>query len=192
MSDDAQLIDEALAGNRGAFGQLVRKYQRRLFHALLYMVGLREEAEDVCQEAFVQAFVKLETFRGRSAFYTWLYRIAFNVSVSRSRRQKNDLSIDEHRDRTGDEPVDGGEPPGDRALRDEQVKQVRDAIGTLSDQYRAILVLRDIEGCSYETIAEILELPLGTVRSRLHRARLHLRQQLQKMLSESPGQMEPG
>ncbi|MGM0486419.1 MAG: RNA polymerase sigma factor [Planctomycetota bacterium] len=192
MNDDAQVIAEALAGNRAAFEQLVRRYQVRLLHTLLHMVGSREEAEDVCQEAFVQAFVKLETFGGRSAFYTWLYRIAFNVAVSRKRRKRTDLSIDEHRERTGDEPVDGGARPGDHVLREEQVRQVRAAINTLSEPYRAILVLRDIEGCCYETIAEILDLPLGTVRSRLHRARLHLRDRLQGMLSETPGQMEAG
>ncbi|MFW6170121.1 MAG: RNA polymerase sigma factor [Planctomycetota bacterium] len=192
MNDDAQLIAEALAGNRGAFEQLVRRYQVRLFHTLLHMVGSREEAEDVCQEAFVQAFVKLETFGGRSAFYTWLYRIAFNVAVSRNRRKRTDLSIDEHRERTGDEPIDGEPQPADHVLREEQVRQVRGAINTLSEQYRAILVLRDIEGCCYETIAEILDLPLGTVRSRLHRARLQLRERLQEMLSETPGQTEAG
>ena len=105
MSDDAQLIDEALAGKRAAFGQLVRKYQGRLFNTLLHVTGSREEAEDACQEAFVQAFVKLETFAGRSAFYTWLYRIAFNLLVSKRRRKRIEVSMDQHRERTGDEPV---------------------------------------------------------------------------------------
>ena len=84
MNDDARLIDETLAGDRTAFGELVRKYQVRLFNTLLHVVGSREEAEDVSQEAFVQAFVKLDSFKGHSAFYTWLYRIAFNVSISRA------------------------------------------------------------------------------------------------------------
>ncbi len=184
MSDDAQLIDETLAGDRAAFGQLVRKYQGRLFNTLLHVVGSREEAEDVSQEAFVQAFVKLDTFGGRSAFYTWLYRIAFNLSVSRRRRKRAEVSIDEHRERTGNEPQDTGQGPTDQLLRDEQVEQVRTAIETLGSEYRAILVLREMEGCCYETIAEILELPLGTVRSRLHRARLQLRDQLQDILQE--------
>lgn len=185
MSDDVQLIDDTLAGDRAAFGQLVHKYQGRLFNTLLHVVGSREEAEDVCQEAFVQAFVKLETFGGRSAFYTWLYRIAFNLSVSRRRRKRAEVSIDQHRERTGDEPLDPGEGPTDQVLRDEQVRQVRGAINALNDEYRAILVLREMEGCCYDTIAEILELPLGTVRSRLHRARLQLRDQLQDILQEN-------
>jgi RNA polymerase sigma-70 factor (ECF subfamily) len=185
VTDDAQLINDSLAGDQAAFGQLVQKYQGRLFNTMLHVAGSHEEAEDVCQEAFVQAFVKLASFQGRSVFYTWLYRIAFNVSVSRRRRKRVELSIDQHRERTGDEPEDGGEHPEDQLLRDEQVQQVRGAIGALNDEYRAILVLREMEGCCYETIAEILELPLGTVRSRLHRARLQLRDQLQEILQEN-------
>lgn len=185
MTDDAQLISEALGDDQAAFGRIVQKYQVRLFNTMLHVVGSREEAEDVCQEAFVQAFVKLASFQGRSVFYTWLYRIAFNVSVSRRRRKRAELSIDQHRERTGEEPEDGGDPPEERLLRDEQVQQVRDAIGTLNEEHRAILVLREMEGCCYDTIAEILDLPLGTVRSRLHRARLQLREQLQDILQEN-------
>jgi RNA polymerase sigma-70 factor (ECF subfamily) len=149
------------------------------------VVGSREEAEDVSQEAFVQAFVKLDSFGGRSAFYTWLYRIAFNVSVSRRRRRRAEVSIDLHRERTGDEPPDSGDGPSEQLLREEQVRQVRGAIDALSEEHRAILVLREMEGCCYDTIAEILELPVGTVRSRLHRARLQLREQLREMLQEN-------
>jgi len=185
VNDDARLIDATLAGDRLAFEQLVHKYQGRLFHALLQMTGCREEAEDVLQEAFVQAFVKLETFAGRSAFYTWLYRIAFNLAISHRRRRHDELSIDRHRERTGEEPRDAGDGPGEQLLRDEQVLQVRAAIAALNDEHRAVLVLRDIEGCCYETIAEILDVPLGTVRSRLHRARLQLREQLMDILQEN-------
>ena len=91
--------------------------------------------------------------------------------------------MDQRREQTGDEPRDMGEGPGEHVLRVEQVEQVRRAIGRLDEQYRAIIVLREMEGCCYETIAEILNLPLGTVRSRLHRARLQLREQLQDVLS---------
>jgi RNA polymerase sigma-70 factor (ECF subfamily) len=185
VSDDAELIREILAGERAVFGQLVCKYQGRLFNTLLHVVGSREEAEDVCQEAFVQAFVKLESFGGRSAFYTWLYRIAFNLSVSRRRRRRSEVSIDQHRERTGEEPRETGDGPADQLLRQEQVRMVRQAMEALNEESRAILVLREMEGCCYETIAEILALPLGTVRSRLHRARLHLREQLRAMLQEN-------
>jgi len=185
VNDDAKLINETLAGNREAFGELVRKYQSRLFNTLLHVVGSREEAEDTVQEAFVQAYLKLTSFGGRSAFYTWLYRIAFNTSVSRRRRQRTEASIEDHRRRTGDEPEDTGMGPVGLLLRGERVELVRAAIQTLGEDHRAILVLRDMEGCCYETIAEILELPPGTVRSRLHRARLQLRDQLQDVLQEN-------
>jgi RNA polymerase sigma-70 factor (ECF subfamily) len=137
------------------------------------------------QEAFVQAFLKLDTFKRKSAFYTWLYRIAFNVSISRRRRKKVEVSVDQHRELTGEEPTDGGDGPGELMLREEQVEQVRSAMASLNEEHRTILVLREMEGCCYETIADILELPVGTVRSRLHRARLQLREQLEDMLHEN-------
>jgi len=182
VNDDAQLIEQTLAGDRGAFGELVRKYQGRLFNTLWHVVGSREEAEDVAQEAFVQAFVKLDSFQGRSAFYTWLYRIAFNVSVSRRRRQRPEVSMEQHRQRTGEEPEAAGEGPSEQLVRAERVRLVRAAIDALHEDHRAVLVLREMEGCDYETIAEILDLPLGTVRSRLHRARLQVREQLKEVL----------
>ncbi len=178
MHDDSQLIDESLAGNSSAFGRLVTKYQDRLFNTLVHVVGSPEEARDVCQDAFVQAFVKLRSFQRCSAFYTWLYRIAFNVAISRRRRQRPAMSIEQGRELTGDEPLarDGG--PAERIERQERVMQVQVALAALSEEFRAVLVLREMEGHCYETIAEMLELPVGTVRSRLHRARIELRDQL--------------
>jgi RNA polymerase sigma-70 factor (ECF subfamily) len=184
VNDDARLIDETLRGDTGAFGKLVLKYQDRLFNTLVHVVGSREEAEDVAQDAFVQAFLKLETFHGSSAFYTWLYRIAMNGAVSRSRRRRPEVSVEQTRETTGCEPVDPGEAPGQRLERQERASQVRSALAELSEEHRAILVLREMEGCCYEAIAEILDLPVGTVRSRLHRARLHMRDQLKRVLQE--------
>lgn len=183
--DDAQLIDQSLNGDSAAFGQLVRKHQDRLFNTIVHVVGCREEAEDVVQEAFVQAFVKLETFQGNSAFYTWLYRIAFNTAISRRRRKKVEVSVERSRELTGVEPVDEGDAPSDRMEREDRVRQVRTALDALSEQHRSILVLREMEGCCYETISEILDLPIGTVRSRLHRARLQLREELKEVLQGS-------
>ncbi len=185
MNNDVQFINQALAGDKAAFGELVRKYQDRLLNTLFHVVGNREEAEDVAQEAMVQAYLKLDTFRRKSTFYTWLYRIAFNAWVTRRRRKKDEVSMDQIRERTGDEPHDTGDGPPDQLLRDEQVQQVRVAMQSLNDEHRAILVLREMEGCRYEVISEILELPVGTVRSRLHRARLHLRDQLKEVLQEN-------
>lgn len=180
--DDAQLIRHTLEGDTAAFGQLVNKYQDRLFNTLVHVTSCREEAEDVAQEAFVQAFVKLETFQGNSAFYTWLYRIAFNTAISKRRRKRVEVSVEQTREVSGSEPLDEGDAPSDRLEREEQASQVHAALSELSEEHRSILVLREMEGCCYETIAEILDLPIGTVRSRLHRARSQLREQLKEVL----------
>jgi RNA polymerase sigma-70 factor (ECF subfamily) len=184
VNDDAQLIDATLAGKSEAFGRLVLKYQDRLYNTLVHVVGCREEAKDVAQDAFVQAFVKLDTFKRGSAFYTWLYRIAFNQAVSKRRKRKPTVSIDITREQTGQEPVQPGGSPSERIERRERAAQVRRALAALSEEHRAILVLREVEGFDYETIAEILDLPVGTVRSRLHRARLDLKGQLKEVLQE--------
>ncbi len=184
MIDDAQLIDEALAGNSASFGRLVTKYQDRLYNTLVHVVGSADEAYDVVQDAFVQAFVKLSSFHRDSAFYTWLYRIAFNAAISRRRRKKPTGSLDQAREIAGQEPLARGDGPTDRLDRLERVQQVRSAIANLAEEFRAVLVLREIDGCCYETIAEMLDIPVGTVRSRLHRARLDLREQLKEVLHE--------
>ncbi len=188
VNDDAQLIDAALAGESAAFGKLVTQYQDRLYHALRHLVGSAEDARDVAQDAFVQAFVKLETFRGRSAFYTWLYRIAFNLAMSHRRRQRPTASIDQMKDSMGSEPMDSKSMDGDgspdrRLIEQERIAQVRAALARLSDEHCAVLVLREMENQPYDAIAEILELPVGTVRSRLHRARIQMRDELTEILS---------
>ena len=182
MSDDAQLIDETLAGRPAAFGQLVEKYQDRLYNTIVHVAGSTEDALDVVQDAFVQAFLKLDTFRHSSAFYTWLYRIAFNMTASHRRRRKPALSVEHARESSGLEPIDPEPGPENRVELDERCRQVRQAIAGLGEEHRAVLVLREIDGCCYETIAEILDVPIGTVRSRLHRARLQLREELRGVL----------
>jgi len=183
VNDDAQLIEETLAGKSTAFGQLVRKYQDRLYNTVVHVVGSTEDAQDVVQDAFVQAFLKLDSFQQTSAFYTWLYRIAFNVAASLRRRRKPTLSVEQTRETSGEEPIDAEAGPRQRAEQQERCQQVQQAIAELSEEHRMVLVLREIDGCCYETIAEILEVPIGTVRSRLHRARLQLRDQLKEVLA---------
>lgn len=184
MRDDAHLIHETLAGSTEAFGQLVCKHQDRLFNTMVHVAGVREDAEDVCQEAFVRAYRKLDTFAGNSAFYTWLYRIAFNVLASRRRRKRPVASVDVARELAGVEPVDCSETATDLLEREERSLQLHRAIGELSDEHREVIVLRELEGQDYETISSILELPVGTVRSRLHRARSQLREQLKGILRQ--------
>jgi RNA polymerase sigma-70 factor (ECF subfamily) len=179
---DAQLIDRALAGRSEAFGQLVLKYQDRLFNSVFHWVGNAEDARDIVQEAFVQAFLKLESFQRRSAFSTWVYRIAFNAAASYQRRRRPMGSTDRVREVSHREPMDKQDAPPEALDRKECRQQVQNAIAALGDDYRAVLVLREIDGRNYEEIAEILDLPIGTVRSRLHRARLELRDALQQFL----------
>jgi RNA polymerase sigma-70 factor (ECF subfamily) len=146
------------------------------------VAGNAEDARDIVQDAFVQAFVKLDTFQRSSTFYTWLYRIAFNVAASLRRRRRPTASVEHARETSGLEPMQPGDGPTETAQRKERRRQVRQAIAELSEDHRSVLVLREIDGCCYETIAEVLDLPIGTVRSRLHRARLQLREQLKEVL----------
>ncbi len=181
VNDETQLIADALSGQSGAFGQLVQRYQDRLYNTMVHVVGSAEDAHDVVQDAFVQAFVKLDTFRQTSAFYTWLYRIAFNLAVSRRRRQRPTISVEGARESGGHEPTADG-APSDPLEQQERVAQVQTALAKLSEDHRQVLVLREMEGCDYETISAMLELPVGTVRSRLHRARSEMRDQLKVVL----------
>jgi RNA polymerase sigma-70 factor (ECF subfamily) len=186
---DARLVEAAQQGDRDAFGDLVSRYQDRLFNTLLRIAGSREDAADAVQDAFVQAYVKLDSFRGDAQFFTWLYRIAMNVALSRRRRRRPTTSLEAAKSAAGEEPMDAAPGPHDRLLADERARQVHSALADLGEGHRKILVLREIEGCSYEVIADILELPVGTVRSRLFRARMQLRDKLRTMWGEEAPQL---
>jgi len=182
VSEDAELIDATLSGDSDAFGGLVLKYQDRLFNTFVHVTGSSEDAQDVVQEAFVRAFVKLDTFQRASGFYTWLYRIAFNASSNIRRRRRPTESVERRVEASGQEPVDSGEGPQAKLQRLENQSFVQEAIARLDREHRVVLVLREIDGCGYEEIAEILGLPVGTVRSRLHRARIQLKRSLKERL----------
>lgn len=184
VSDDARLIEATLAGDREAFGLLVERHQDRLYNALYRFLGSAEDARDVAQDTFLQAMTRLRSFRGDSAFYTWLYRIGFNLAMSHRRRAKPMASIDRLHQAVGAEPSDNGASPESPILAAERIEMVQSAINRLPDDQRQVVVLREIEECSYEQIAEILDVPLGTVRSRLFRARLLLKEYLEQMLQE--------
>ncbi|MCA9196469.1 MAG: sigma-70 family RNA polymerase sigma factor [Pirellulaceae bacterium] len=185
MNTDHDFIDAAITGDTAAFGQLVLKYQDRLFNTLAHVIGCASEAEDVAQEAFVQAFINLKSFQRKSSVYTWLYRIALNNWISRTRRTKKQQSIQHAMEVAGEEPVSANSAPDQPLERRERVELVQQAIAQLEDEQRMVIVLREIEGCDYEQIAEILEIPLGTVRSRLHRARLQLKEKLKGVFQEN-------
>ena len=179
VNDEAQLIHSALQGESASFGKLVSRYQDRLFSCVLNVLGDPDESEDVVQESFIQAYLKLDTFQHNSQFFTWLYRIAFNNALSRRRRRRTPLSLEVARESSGSEPPSPGELPDANLIRNEKIQQLRDAMLALSDDHRIILTLREMQEKSYEDIAGILAISIGTVRSRLSRARNALKSQLE-------------
>ena len=186
-ADDTQLITECLAGRTEAFGELVVRYQDRLYNTLLLMLGSADEAQDVSQDAFVHAFTKLGSFRGHAAFYSWLFRIAMNAAVSLKRKRRHtSASLDAAREQSGFEAADAHPEtePSYSLESTERQALVRQALGDLSDESRAVLVLKEMEGLKYEEIAELVGCPIGTVRSRIHRARLELREKLRILLKD--------
>jgi RNA polymerase sigma-70 factor (ECF subfamily) len=175
--DDRRLIAECLGGRRDAFGELVTRYQARLFNAALRLVQSHDDAADVVQDAFMSAFQSLHAFKGDSEFFTWLFRIAFNTAISLKRKKRPTLSLEAQTGETGLDPDDPSEyvKPGVALQRTEDERQLSTAIARLSPEHREVLLLKDIDGLKYEEIAELLGVPIGTIRSRLHRARLELR-----------------
>lgn len=181
VREDEELIRQTLAGVPAAFGELVRKYQDRLYNTMLHVVGDADETLDVVQEAFVQAFINLPSFHGNSAFYTWLYRIAFNVAATHHRRRKLVQSLEHISGEQGRQMAADSQSPVEGLERQESCERVRAAIASLSEDHRAVIVLRELEGYAYEEIATILDIPIGTVRSRLHRARWELHERLKAL-----------
>lgn len=177
---DVDTIENIVAGDRQAFAKLAKKYQERLFNSLTYVLQDRTEAEDVVQEALTQSFFKLSTFRNEGAFYTWLYRIAWNIACTRRRRRRNEVSLEQLCETSGTELAEAR--PDRKEDREDSVYRVRKALADVNETFRTVLVLRHLEGHSYDVIAEMLNLPVGTVRSRIHRGRSELRRKLQRQL----------
>ncbi len=183
--EDQELIAECLGGQTEAFGTLMERYQDRLYHTLVGVVGSADDALDVAQDAAMQAFEKLDSFRGDSAFYSWLFRIALNAAVTRHRKAKRTaVSIDAAREHSGHEPADPHPlaDPGFPIEQSERQQAVWTALLELPEDFRTVLVLKEIEGLKYEEIADCLDCPVGTVRSRIHRGRIELRGKLQRIL----------
>ncbi len=189
--DDDRLIADCLKGQTAAFGELVRRYQDRLFNTVFRLVDSAEDAQDVVQEAFLHAYQSLDRFKGESQFFTWLYRIAVNSAISLKRKQRIVVSL--HIDREGQgsvpEPHDVSElsQPDLVLERADEERRIQAALNRLSPEHRAVLILKDLEDQKYETMAEILQVPIGTIRSRLHRARLELREVLEKTTQKIEG-----
>jgi RNA polymerase sigma-70 factor, ECF subfamily len=185
--DDQGLVERSQGGDLAAFETLVEKYRQRVWRLAFNVLRDREEAWDVAQEAFIRAWQALASFRGQSAFYTWLFRIAMNAASDRL-RQRGARGRAFGTERVGEEEMertmaDTDETPEERAARVEQRARIDKALATLSDHHRTIIMLSDLEGLSYREIAEVLEIPMGTVMSRLHNARKKLRDVLGPMLA---------
>lgn len=182
-TDDRRAIAECLAGRSAAYGELVRRYQDRLYNAVYRVTNNAEDTYDVVQDAFINAYQSLKSFKGDSEFFTWLYRIAFNAAISVKRKKRAVASLDwSADDEKNPEPVDvsDGHQPGALLERSEDERQLQAALQRLSPEHRLVLVLKEIEGQKYEDIAAVLDVPIGTVRSRIHRARLELRALLEQ------------
>jgi RNA polymerase sigma-70 factor, ECF subfamily len=191
---DQQLVERVQRGDKAAFDLLVIKYQRKIFRLLSRMVRDPSEVEDVAQEAFIKAYRALPNFRGDSAFYTWLYRIAINTAknwlVSQGRRAPTSTEADIE----DAETFDDGEHLRDLNTPDAMLltRQVGDAVNRaidgLPEDLRTAIVLRELEGLSYEEIAETMNCPIGTVRSRIFRAREAIAEELRPVLNTNKDQ----
>jgi len=176
--EEAELVAASQRGDTAAYGTLVRRYQGRLCSSLRHVCRSQADAQDAAQEAFLRAYLRLSTYSGASGFYTWLYRIAINAAMSEHRRRQARTRTETTRSLRREASSDAAQRADARLLRAERVAEVHRALGRLSDEERTILTLREMEDFDYRHIATILSIPVGTVRSRLHRARLALREQL--------------
>lgn len=186
-NSEPALIRECLAGRIDAFGELIRPYQDRLFNALTRFLGNRDDAAELMQESLLRAYKGLASYQSNASFYTWLFRVAMNTALSARRRARPKVASTQHlAATTGFDPADDTPQnnPAQGLEAADRRRLVESALAEVAEPHRAVLILKDIEGLRYEQIAEILDIPLGTVRSRLHRARHELRARLEPMLAE--------
>lgn len=193
---DKELVRRVQKGDQAAFDLLFVRYQTKIVNLVSRYVHDREEMLDVAQEAFIKAYKALPRFRGDSQFYTWLYRIAINTAknhlVAKSRRPPGvDVDIDDTEYRDDASALRERETPEAALARDQLEETIRQALNDLPDDLRSALTLREFDGLSYEQIAEVMECPVGTVRSRIFRAREFVDQKVQGVLNPpQPGAQE--
>ena len=189
MNDSGQqkLIKKLQARDTQAFELLIEEHQSRIFNLIFRMIGNHEEAEDLLQEVFITVFKKIDTFRGESSLSTWIYRIATNHCINRKKylTRRKHYAKSAYGELTEKEQSESGSgitenlPRPDEMAEGKQMELlIQKAISTLDDEYRVVLVLRDVQNLSYDEIEQILEVPAGTVKSRLHRARMALKEKL--------------
>ena len=179
-------IEQVLKGNQNAYSDIVDLYQHKLYQICYRMLGNKQEAEDIAQEAFIRAYINLHTFDQKRKFSTWIYRIATNLCIDRIRKKKPDYYLDA--EVAGTEGLDMySQIAIDEALPEEQLEKmelqdrIQYEISRLPEKYRSVIVLKYIEELSLQEISEILDMPLGTVKTRIHRGREALRQQLNNL-----------
>jgi len=187
---DQELVERVQSGEKAAFDILVRKYEHKLANVISRYIHDQSEVLDVAQDAFIKAYRALPNFRGDSAFYTWLYRIAINTAknhlVAASRRPpKDDINAEEAEQFDAGSGLKEYATPERLALRSELAGTIQDAIEALPEELRVAIVLRELEGLSYEEIASAMECPIGTVRSRIFRARDAIDKQIRPLLDET-------
>lgn len=196
-----ELVLSASKGDRLAFRLLVEKYQVRAFAIAYEILRRREDAEDVVQESFVKAFLALPDFKGNSTFYTWLYRIVYNMAIDFrrkiSRRGGEAREYDERLEAVvgvaaGAVAVGMNQNAPDEFLyRKQQAGRISNVLASLSEEHRTVILLREIDGLNYEQIADVLNISKGTVMSRLHYARKKLQEQLKDLAPEASNSREP-
>jgi RNA polymerase sigma-70 factor (ECF subfamily) len=195
---DADCVARVLAGDRDAYREIVERYQTRVFRLSMTLLKNREDATDIAQEALVRAYTHLQSFKGNSRFATWLYKIVNNLCVDllRHRRTASNEEFEEDLSSFDDSIAPGliagrllGNPQG-QLLRRELGRKIQEALDTLPEKHQEILRLREVDGLSYEELSEVLDIPKGTVMSRLFHARARVQKVLREYVDESEGVKE--
>lgn len=178
--NDKGLVARVKLGDKKAFKELVMKYQHKIFMIAFGILKNEEDAYDVTQEVFMKIYKYVENFQENSTFYTWVYRIAYNVSLDIYRKRKSDSAVEYGETLKHNEYADAVhhkiDSPSQKVLNQELSVQMEEALNMLSEEHRAILVMREFEELSYDEISEIIGVPKGTVMSRIHHARSHLKE----------------
>ncbi len=186
-NQDKVLIRRAKQGDLSAFEELVLRHEKMVYNVALRMMNHSEDAKDLSQEVFLKAYRSIQNFDERSAFSTWLYRITTNTCIDEMRRRKGKHSYSLEEELESEDGsmqrqiADSGDTPEESLLREEKKDEILRALDTLSAEHKAAILLRDVRGLSYEEISEIMELPLGTVKSRISRARSQLKTEILKI-----------